>query len=150
MRAVIQRVGEASVAIEDNQTRSIRRGLLIFLGLAREDNDEDIAWMVKKISGMRIFADSDGRMNLSLSQVGGNALVVSQFTLLADMRKGNRPSFDPAAPPEIAVPLYKSFVEKLGISLGKKVITGKFGASMKVSLVNEGPVTIILDSRLRR
>lgn len=150
MRAVIQRVSEASVEIEGNQPRSIGRGLLILLGIARDDSREDITWMVKKISGMRIFTDSEGRMNLSLTQIDGEAMVVSQFTLLADTKKGNRPSFDPAAPPEIAVPLYESFVEKLGLALERKVLTGEFGASMRVSLVNEGPVTIILDSRIRR
>jgi len=150
MRAVIQRVSEASVEIEGNQPRSVGRGLLILLGIARDDSREDITWMVKKISGMRIFTDSEGRMNLSLTQIGGEAMVVSQFTLLADTKKGNRPSFDPAAPPEIAVPLYESFVEELGLALEQKVLTGEFGASMRVSLVNEGPVTIILDSRIRR
>ncbi|MDF1569722.1 MAG: D-aminoacyl-tRNA deacylase [Spirochaetaceae bacterium] len=150
MRAVIQRVSEASVEIEGNQPRSVGRGLLILLGIARNDSREDVMWMVKKISGMRIFTDTEGRMNLSLSQIGGDAMVVSQFTLLADTKKGNRPSFDPAAPPEIALPLYESFVEKLGLALERKVFTGVFGASMRVSLVNDGPVTIILDSRLRR
>jgi D-tyrosyl-tRNA(Tyr) deacylase len=149
MRAVIQRVSEASVVIEGKEERSVGRGLLILLGIAGDDSLEDITWMVKKISGMRIFADSEGRMNLSLPQIGGDAMVVSQFTLLADTKKGNRPSFDPAAPPEIAVPLYESFVEKLGLALERKVLTGEFGASMRVSLVNEGPVTIILDSRFR-
>ena len=149
MKAVIQRVSEASVVINGNNTRTIGRGLMILLGVGREDVPEDLSWLARKIASMRIFENDEGRINLSTSDIGGEMLVVSQFTLLASTRKGNRPSLDPAAPPELAVPLYEAFVSKLKLTFGGTVLTGEFGASMKVSLVNEGPVTIILDSKVR-
>ena len=149
MRAVIQRVGKASVTVERKDERRIGRGMAILLGIGRDDGPEDVAWLAGKIASMRIFEDEDGKTNLSLRDIGGEALVVSQFTLYASTRKGNRPSFDPAAPPETAVPLYESFVRKLESALGKRVSTGEFGASMTVSLVNEGPLTIVIDSRTR-
>ena len=149
MRAVVQRVGRAEVQIIGGETRSVGRGFMILLGVARGDGHDDVDWLVRKISAMRVFEDEMGKMNRSLTDAGGEALVVSQFTLLASTRKGNRPSFDPAAPPEEAVPLYETFVDGLSRALAKEVLTGEFGASMKISLVNEGPVTIVLDSRCR-
>ena len=149
MKAVIQRVSKASVIINGRETRTIGRGLMILLGVGREDGPEDASWLVRKIASMRIFENNEGRMNLSTSDIGGEMLVVSQFTLMASTRKGNRPSLDPAAPPEMAVPLYEAFVSKLKTDFSGTVLTGEFGASMKVSLVNEGPVTIILDSKIR-
>ena len=149
MKAVIQRVSKASVNIDGGETRTIGRGLMILLGIGRDDSLEDSSWLVRKIASMRIFENDDGRMNLSTSDIGGEMLVVSQFTLLASTRKGNRPSLDPAAPPELAVPLYEVFVSKLKTTFSGTVLTGEFGASMRVSLVNVGPVTIILDSKIR-
>lgn len=149
MRAVIQRVGEASVTIEQTETRRIGKGMMILLGIGREDGPEDVAWLVRKIASLRIFEDSQGKTNCSLRDIDGEVLVVSQFTLYAGIRKGNRPSFDPAAPPQQAVPLYESFLRELESTLGKKIPTGKFGAAMTVSLINEGPFTIIMDSKNR-
>ncbi len=149
MKAVIQRVSEASVNIDGGETRTIGRGLMILLGIGRDDSLDDSSWLVRKIASMRIFENDEGRMNLSTSDIGGEMLVVSQFTLLASTRKGNRPSLDPAAAPEIAVPLYEAFISKLETSFDGTVLTGEFGASMRVSLVNEGPVTIIIDSKIR-
>ena len=149
MRAVVQRVREASVAIEGNDTRRIGRGMMILLGVSREDDSGDADWLSRKIASMRIFEDTEGKTNLSLPDIGGEALVVSQFTLYASTRKGNRPSFDPAAPPEEAVPLYEAFVLGLETALGRTVPKGESGASMAVSLVNEGPFTILIDSKLR-
>jgi D-aminoacyl-tRNA deacylase len=149
MRAVIQRVGEASVTVEGKETRSIGRGMAVLLGIGREDGPEDVSWLVRKIASMRIFEDEEGKTNKSLHDIEGEALVVSQFTLYASTKKGNRPSFDPAAPPEMAVPLYESFVREFEAALGKPVPTGEFGASMSVSLTNEGPLTILMDSKIR-
>jgi len=149
MRAVIQRVSEASVAVEDGPQRSIGPGLLILLGIADGDDEQDGAWMARKIAAMRIFQDDNGRMNRSVREIGGEALVVSQFTLMASTRKGNRPSFDPAASPEQAVPLYEDFVSRLASEIGRPVPTGEFAAAMEVRLLNSGPVTIVLDSRAR-
>ena len=146
MRAVIQRVSSASVTIGGQVKSSIGKGLLILLGVGYEDGQEDIDWLVKKISGLRIFDDEAGVMNRSVVDVGGEALVVSQFTLMASTKKGNRPSYIHAAGHEIAVPLYESFCTALSEALGKPVGTGEFGADMKVALVNDGPVTILLDS----
>ena len=147
MRAVIQRVSSASVTIGGQVKSSIGKGLLILLGVGYEDGQEDIDWLVKKISGLRIFDDEAGVMNRSVVDVGGEALVVSQFTLMASTKKGNRPSYIHAAGHEIAVPLYESFCAALSEALGKPVGTGEFGADMKVALVNDGPVTICIDTK---
>ena len=147
MRAVIQRVSSASVTIGGQVKSSIGKGLLILLGVGYEDGQEDIDWLVKKISGLRIFDDEAGVMNRSVVDVGGEALVVSQFTLMASTKKGNRPSYIHAAGHEIAVPLYESFCTALSEAVGKSVGTGEFGADMKVALVNDGPVTICIDTK---
>jgi len=147
MRAVIQRVSSASVTIGGQVKSSIGMGLLILLGVGYEDGREDIDWLVKKISGLRIFDDEAGVMNRSVVDIGGEALVVSQFTLMASTKKGNRPSYIHAAGHEIAVPLYESFCTALSEALGKPVGTGEFGADMKVALVNDGPVTICIDTK---
>ena len=147
MRAVIQRVSSASVTIGGQVKSSIGKGLLILLGVGYEDGQEDIDWLVKKISGLRIFDDEAGVMNRSVVDVGGEALVVSQFTLMASTKKGNRPSYIHAAGHEIAVPLYESFCAALSEAVGKPVGTGEFGADMKVALVNDGPVTICIDTK---
>lgn len=147
MRAVIQRVSSASVTIGGQVKSSIGEGLLVLLGVGYEDGQEDIDWLVKKISGLRIFDDEAGVMNRSVVDVGGEALVVSQFTLMASTKKGNRPSYIHAAGHEIAVPLYESFCAALSEAVGKPVGTGEFGADMKVALVNDGPVTICIDTK---
>lgn len=149
MIAVLQRTKNASVCIDEKIIRSIEKGLLILLGIGHDDNCEDIEWLVKKIIQMRIFADSDDKMNLSIMDTGGDILIVSQFTLMASTKKGNRPSFTKAAPPTIAIPLYEDFIQSVEKALGKKVYTGEFGADMQVSLQNDGPVTILIDSKNR-
>ena len=149
MRVVIQRVSEASVKIEGSLKGSIGPGMLILAGFEEEDNTEDLEWMVRKIANLRIFDDDQGVMNLSVSQVSGQLLVVSQFTLHASTRKGNRPSYVKAAVPDIAIPLYDSFCMMLQTYTGIKVETGEFGAHMEVQLINNGPVTIIIDSKKR-
>ena len=147
MRAVIQRVSQASVSIDKQLKSSINNGLLILLGIVDSDTSEDIDWLCNKIVNLRVFSDEDGVMNHSIKDVNGDLLVVSQFTLHASTKKGNRPSYIKAAKPEVAIPLYDKFVEKLKIILGKSVSTGEFGAMMDVSLVNDGPVTIIIDTK---
>ena len=149
MRVVLQRVSEASVTIEGKVKSEIKNGLLILLGIEEEDSEEDVKWLCGKIAKMRIFNDSNGVMNDSLLDVDGEAIVVSQFTLHASTKKGNRPSYIKAAKPEIAIPLYEKFVKRLEHELGKPVGTGEFGADMKVSLLNDGPVTILVDSKNR-
>ena len=149
MRAVIQRVSEASVNINGNLKCSIRQGLLILLGIEEADNEEDIQWLCGKIARLRIFNDVNGVMNLPVTEVNGEVLIISQFTLHASTKKGNRPSYIKAARPEIAVPLYEKFILQLEKELDKKIFSGEFGADMKVALVNEGPVTIIIDSKRR-
>ena len=149
MRAVVQRVARASVAIDGQTVAQIEQGLLVLLGVTDGDTSEDVAWLAGKIARLRIFADDSQAMNRSLTEVGGQALVVSQFTLYASTRRGNRPSFIAAARPETAVPLYEAFVEALRQETGREVPTGVFGADMLVSLVNDGPVTILIDSRIR-
>lgn len=149
MRALIQRVREAKVTIEAETYSQIGTGLLVLLGIESADTEEDILWLAGKISKMRIFGDGAGQMNLSLSDINGEMLVVSQFTLHANTKKGNRPSFIRAARPEHAVPLYEKFISEMEMEIGKPVSTGKFGASMQVSLTNDGPVTIWIDSRNR-
>ncbi|MBQ6185665.1 MAG: D-tyrosyl-tRNA(Tyr) deacylase [Bacteroidales bacterium] len=149
MKAVIQRVANASVKIDGNLKSSIGQGLLVLLGVGEDDGQEDIAWLVRKISAMRIFDDTDGVMNLSVMDIGGEVLVVSQFTLMANCRRGNRPSYIKAARHEISIPLYEEFCRCMSDAIGKPVGTGEFGAYMKVDLLNDGPVTIILDSKNR-
>ena len=147
MRVVIQRVREASVSIDNTVTASIGPGMLVLAGFCDEDGEEDLGWMVKKISALRIFDDAEGVMNLSVGEVGGEALVVSQFTLMALTKRGNRPSWIRAARPEVAIPLYERFCTLLEAALGKPVPTGTFGANMQVALVNDGPVTICIDTK---
>ena len=147
MRIIIQRVSEASVTIDHQIKSSIEKGFLILLGITHEDTHEDIDWLTNKIVGLRIFSDENGAMNLSLNDVDGDVLVISQFTLHASTKKGNRPSFLEAARPEQAIPLYEEFVNTLSRKLTKKVYTGEFGADMKVRLLNDGPVTITIDSK---
>ena len=149
MRVVIQRVLQASVSISGTVTAAIGPGLLVLLGIGEEDGNEDIEWLVRKIAGLRIFDDANGVMNVDVRDAGGDILVVSQFTLLASTRKGNRPAYIRAARPEIAVPLYEQFCATLSATLGKPVPTGTFGADMQVALVNDGPVTIIIDTKNR-
>jgi D-tyrosyl-tRNA(Tyr) deacylase len=147
MKVVIQRVLKASVTIDNVKVASISNGLLILLGIVNEDAQDDINWLSNKIINLRIFGDENGVMNASVKDVNGEAIVVSQFTLQASTKKGNRPSYIQAAKPDIAIPLYENFVKQLEIDLGKRVQTGEFGADMKVELLNDGPVTIIIDSK---
>ena len=147
MRVVIQRVTKASVTIEKQLNAEIGLGLLVLVGIEDEDTSEDIDWLCRKIVNMRIFNDKDDVMNNSLIDVNGDAIIVSQFTLHASTKKGNRPSYIKAAKPDIAIPLYEKFIETFQNQLGKKVGTGKFGADMKVELLNDGPVTILIDSK---
>jgi D-tyrosyl-tRNA(Tyr) deacylase len=149
MRAVIQRVSSASVIIAGQSKASIQTGLLILLGIEETDTTEDIEWLSGKIARLRIFNDEQGVMNRSVLEAGGRVIVVSQFTLHATTKKGNRPSYIRAARPETAIPLYEQFVQKLTSDLGQPVQTGEFGADMKVNLVNDGPVTILIDSKVR-
>ncbi len=146
MRAVLQRVRRAAVVVDGEMVGQIERGLLVLIGIAPQDSTEEVRWLAEKPAGLRIFNDEAGKMNLSVADVGGAVLVVSQFTLYGDCRKGRRPSFIDAAPPNVAVPLYEAFVDTLR-SLGLPVRTGRFGAMMQVELVNDGPVTLILDTR---
>ncbi len=147
MRAVIQRVSHASVTINQKIKGSIQEGLLILIGIESSDNEEDIKWLCKKIIGLRIFDDQKGIMNKSVIDIDGNILVISQFTLLASTKKGNRPSYIRAAKHEISIPLYNLFCRELSSMLGKEVETGEFGADMKVELLNNGPVTICMDTK---
>lgn len=147
MRVVLQRVSSASVTVEDKIVAEIQKGLVVLVGIEDADNQEDIDWLVTKITQLRVFGDENGVMNLSVEEVKGDVLVVSQFTLHAATKKGNRPSYIKAARPEVAIPLYEKFVSTLENKLGKKVPTGIFGADMKVALLNDGPVTIIMDSK---
>jgi len=149
MKVVIQRVLKASVTIEGKLVASIENGLLILLGIVDEDSQEDIHWLSNKISNLRIFEDENGVMNKSVLEMEGDVIVVSQFTLHASTKKGNRPSYIKAAKPDIAIPLYEVFVKQIEVDLNKKVQTGQFGADMKVELINDGPVTIIIDSKNR-
>jgi len=147
MKAVIQRVTKASVAIDNTVVSSIKNGLLVLLGITDEDNIIDIEWLSKKISNLRIFNDENGVMNTSLIDIKGDVIVVSQFTLMASTKKGNRPSYIKAAKPDVAIPLYEKFILQLEQDIGKKVGSGVFGAEMKIDLLNDGPVTIIIDSK---
>ncbi len=147
MKVVVQRVSQASVTIDGKTVATITNGLLVLLGIIDDDTQEDINWLCNKITNLRIFGDENGVMNNSLLDINGDAIVVSQFTLHANTKKGNRPSYIKAAKPEIAIPLYESFVKQLESNLGKKVQKGVFGADMKVQLLNDGPVTIIIDTQ---
>lgn len=147
MKAVIQRVSQASVTIQDALVAEIGHGLLILLGIEHEDTIEEIEWLAAKISKLRIFGDEAGAMNLSVLDTNGDVIIVSQFTLHASTKKGNRPSFIKAAKPDVAIPLYEYFISSFEKELGKKVGTGRFGAMMQVSLINDGPLTILIDSK---
>lgn len=149
MKAVIQRVSQASVTIAGKITADIDTGLLVLLGIVADDAGEDIEWLVSKIMNLRVFGDENDIMNLSVKDCNGDVIVVSQFTLHASTKKGNRPSYIKAAKPEIAVPLYEQFIEVAEAALGKKIQTGVFGADMKVQLINDGPVTIVIDTKDR-
>ncbi|QHV95778.1 D-aminoacyl-tRNA deacylase [Spirosoma endbachense] len=149
MLAVIQRVSHASVTINNQVKGQIGIGFLVLVGVTHSDTRDDVDWLSKKIVGMRIFNDADDKMNLDLATVGGDILLISQFTLHASTKKGNRPSFIEAARPDIAIPLYEAMIKQLSADLGKPVQTGEFGADMKVSLLNDGPVTIVIDSKNR-
>jgi D-tyrosyl-tRNA(Tyr) deacylase len=147
MRAVIQRVQFASVKVDEEITGEIKQGLLVFVGVEDADSNEDLEWLAKKICNLRIFNDAQGVMNHSILETGGDILVVSQFTLHASTKKGNRPSYIKASKPEYAIPLYEQFCDELGLCLGKEVKRGIFGADMKVTLLNDGPVTIVIDTK---
>jgi D-tyrosyl-tRNA(Tyr) deacylase len=147
MKTVIQRVTQASVTIEGQKVADIQNGLLVLVGFEDSDNQEDIHWLTAKIANLRIFEDENQVMNLSLKDIDGDMIIVSQFTLHALTKKGNRPSYIKASKPEIAIPLYERFIAQMELELGKKVQTGQFGADMKVSLLNDGPVTIIIDTK---
>ncbi len=147
MRTIIQRVKSANVEIDNNIVGKINKGLMILIGFETNDTDEDIDWLVKKIVNLRIFSDNEGKMNLSVQDVNGEILAVSQFTLHASTKKGNRPSFIKAAKPEISIPLYEKFIKKLDNAMNKKTETGEFGADMQISLINDGPVTIFIDTK---
>lgn len=147
MKTVIQRVSSASVTIDSKVVADIQKGLLVLVGIEDADNQEDINWLTAKIANIRIFEDENQVMNLSVKDVDGDVIVVSQFTLHANTKKGNRPSYIKASKPEVAIPLYENFVNTLELELGKKVQTGVFGADMEVGLINDGPVTIVIDSK---
>jgi D-aminoacyl-tRNA deacylase len=147
MIAVIQRVKEASVTINQKIKSKIDNGLLVLVGIEDADNQEDIDWLTNKIVNLRIFDDTEGTMNISVKDIGGNIIVVSQFTLHASTKKGNRPSYIKASKPDIAIPLYEKFIQSMELNLGKTIQTGEFGADMKVALVNDGPVTIVIDTK---
>lgn len=147
MKAVIQRVSHASVTIEGEKVSEIQSGLLVLVGFEDSDTQEDIQWLSAKIANLRIFADEDDVMNLSIKDMGGDIIIVSQFTLHAATKKGNRPSYIKASKPDIAIPLYENFISQMEADLGKKVQTGRFGADMKVALLNDGPVTIVIDTK---
>ena len=147
MRAVLQRVTHASVVVDGNTTGAIENGLLVLVGIEDEDTTEDIEWLSSKIVNMRIFNDENGVMNISVKDTGGDILLISQFTLHASTKKGNRPSYIKASKPDIAIPLYEKMIAQLEAEVNKKIQTGIFGADMKVSLLNDGPVTIIIDSK---
>jgi len=149
MKAVLQRVSEASVTIDHEVVADIKTGLLILVGIEDADTQEDIEWLSSKITKLRIFGDADGVMNLSVQDIDGDIIIVSQFTLHALTKKGNRPSYIKAAKPDVAIPLYEAFVQQMQLDLGKPVQTGRFGADMKVALLNNGPVTIIIDTKLK-
>ena len=147
MKVVIQRVSQASVTIDEKIVAAIQKGLLVLVGIEDTDSQEDIDWLAAKVANIRIFGDENQVMNLSVKDIGGDMIVVSQFTLHANTKRGNRPSYIKASKPEVAIPLYENFVNTLELELGKKVQTGVFGADMEVGLINDGPVTIVIDSK---
>ncbi|SDG21973.1 D-tyrosyl-tRNA(Tyr) deacylase [Pedobacter terrae] len=147
MRAVLQRVTQASCTVDGEVTGAIENGFLVLLGIENADTLEDLAWLAQKIIGMRVISDENGMMNKALADVGGDILLISQFTLFASTRKGNRPGFTRAARPDVAIPLYEKMIDELSFLLGKRVKTGIFGADMKIALLNDGPVTIIIDTK---
>lgn len=147
MRVIIQRVSEAKVEVNNTTSGAIDQGLLLFVGIVEDDTDEDIEWLCNKLSGLRIFSDKEGKMNHSIQDINGKFLVVSQFTLHAKTKKGNRPSFTRAAKPDIAIPMYEKFKASLQAITGRGVESGEFGADMQVSLINDGPVTLIIDTK---
>lgn len=147
MRAIIQRVSSASCTVDGKITGSIGTGLMVLIGIEDADNQEDVSWLAQKITNMRIFSDEDGHMNKALADVNGDILLISQFTLFASTKKGNRPGFIRSAKPDVAIPLYEKMIAELGITTGKEIQTGIFGANMKISLVNDGPVTISIDTK---
>lgn len=147
MKIVLQRVKKASVNIDNKTAATINKGLLLLIGITTDDSEKDIDWLVKKVSQLRVFNDESGKMNLSIQDIDGEVLLISQFTLYANIKKGNRPSYIAAARPEIAIPLYELFIQKLGLVIAKPIQTGVFGADMQVSLINDGPVTILMDSK---
>ncbi|MDB5123438.1 MAG: dtd [Mucilaginibacter sp.] len=147
MRAVIQRVSQASCTVDNKITGAIQVGFLVLLGIEEADTDEDLQWLAQKISGLRVFGDENGLMNKALADVDGDILLISQFTLFAQTKKGNRPSFIRAAKPDKAIPMYENMVTALEAATGKRIATGIFGADMKISLLNDGPVTIIMDTK---
>ena len=149
MKTVIQRVSQSSVTINNEIVAQIQKGVLVLVGIEDADQQEDIVWLASKIANLRIFADENDIMNLSVKEINGDVIVVSQFTLHAQTKKGNRPSYIKASKPEIAIPMYEKFIQHLELELGKSIQTGQFGADMKVALVNDGPVTIIIDSKNR-
>jgi len=149
MRAVLQRVTQASCTVEGNITGAIENGFLVLLGIEDADTVEDLEWLAQKIVGMRVFGDENGLMNKALADIDGDILLISQFTLFASTKKGNRPGFTRAARPDVAIPLYEKMIEKLSSLLGRKVQTGIFGADMKIALLNDGPVTILMDTKDR-
>lgn len=149
MRVLLQRVSQASTTINNSIKSEIKSGLLLLIGIEENDTKDDIDWLVKKVINMRIFSDKEGKMNLSVIDINGEILVVSQFTLYASTKKGNRPSFIKSAKPVIAIPLYEAFINELSLEINKEIKTGKFGADMKINLTNDGPVTIWLDSKNR-
>lgn len=147
MRTVTQRVQRASVVIDGELSSRIEKGMLILIGIEDSDNQEDIEWLVKKLTNLRIFDDENGVMNRSIMDTGGEVMVVSQFTLHASTKKGNRPSYIRASKPDIAIPLYEAFCAEMELQLGKKIATGTFGADMEIELINDGPVTIVMDTK---
>jgi D-tyrosyl-tRNA(Tyr) deacylase len=147
MKAVIQRVSQSSVTVDNKIVAEIQKGLLILVGMEDADSQEDIDWLTAKIANLRLFADENNIMNLSVKEIDGEVIIVSQFTLHASTKKGNRPSYIKAAKPEIAIPIYENFISKMEFELGKKVQTGQFGADMKVALINDGPITINIDTK---
>ena len=149
MKAVIQRVSQASVTIDSKKVSEISKGLLVLVGIEDADSQEDFTWLSSKIVNLRIFGDENGVMNLSVKDIDGDIIVVSQFTLQASTKKGNRPSYIKASKPDIAIPIYEKFVRQIELDLGKKIQTGEFGADMKVLLLNDGPVTIVIDTKNR-
>lgn len=150
MIAVIQRVRHASVEVKNKIVGEIQGGFLILLGIAQQDDDDDVEWLINKMVGLRVFSDENNKMNLSIKQINGDILLVSQFTLLASTKKGNRPSFTEAAKPEVAIPLYQKMIFGLSQKLNQQIQTGEFGADMQIQLLNDGPVTIILDSKNKK